>query len=66
MQVMVFPAEWNRLGRTAGPVRNTQMLKEGKPDCALAFHPNLALSKGTKNMVNQLIKAGIPYLVFTK
>lgn len=50
------------VGRPAGPIRNSKMLKEN-PDIhmALAFHSNLQESKGTRNMIGQLEKAGIPY-----
>lgn len=52
-----FPAEWNKYGRAAGPIRNTQMVVEGKPDFVIAFRgPN---SRGTQNMINQARKAGI-------
>jgi len=32
-----FPADWDRYGRSAGPRRNEQMLREGRPDRGLAF-----------------------------
>ena len=55
-----FPANWKRYGRAAGPIRNSQMLKEGKPDVVLAFHENIEASKGTKDMLKQAQKAGLP------
>ena len=64
--VLTFPADWVKYGRAAGPIRNTQMLKEGKPDRVLAFHANILLSKGTKNMVAQAKQAGIPVEVITR
>ena len=36
----VFPADWKKFGRAAGPIRNKQMLTEGKPDLIVAFHPD--------------------------
>jgi len=54
-----FRPEWDKYGRAAGPVRNRQMLMEGRPDLVLAFHDNLEESKGTKDMVRQAQKAGI-------
>lgn len=43
--VLSFPANWNRYGRGAGPIRNQQMLDEGKPRalkaniaCVLYYH----------------------------
>ena len=32
-----FPADWKRHGRAAGPIRNQQMLEEGRPDLVIAF-----------------------------
>lgn len=53
-----YPADWNKHGKAAGPIRNKQMLDEGKPDLVIAFLvPN---SKGTKNMIEQAEKAGVP------
>lgn len=55
--VEVYPADWEKHGKAAGPIRNLQMLKEGKPDLVIAF---LAKdSRGTKNMVEIAQKAGI-------
>jgi hypothetical protein len=56
-----FPADWDQFGRAAGMIRNGQMLKE-HPDIGLvlAFHDNMATSRGTKNMVEQARAAGIP------
>lgn len=54
-----FPADWRRYKRGAGPVRNTQMLVEGKPDLVVAFHDNLDESSGTADMVQQATDAGV-------
>jgi len=54
-----FPADWKKYGRAAGPIRNKQMLDEGKPDLVLAFHTDIEKSRGTKNMVEQSKKRGI-------
>lgn len=32
-----FPADWDTYGKKAGPMRNIQMLVEGKPDLVIAF-----------------------------
>lgn len=53
-----YPADWMRYGRAAGPIRNRRMLEEGKPDLVLAFHADLARSKGTRDMVERAQKAG--------
>ena len=54
-----FPAQWERLGKRAGPLRNIQMLDEGKPDFVVAFHDNLMESKGTRHMVTIADAAGV-------
>lgn len=58
----VFPvaAEWEKHGRAAGPIRNRKMLTD-HPDIELvvAFHADLANSKGTKDMVEIAEARGI-------
>ena len=62
LAVEAYPAQWTRFGRAAGPIRNKQMLVEGKPELVVFFHLNLAASHGTKNMVGQARRAGIRVL----
>lgn len=50
LPVQKFPADWAKLGKAAGPVRNVQMLAEGKPDLVVAFQTPGG-SKGTSHMV---------------
>ena len=52
-----FPADWDKHGKAAGPIRNAQMLTEGKPDICLAFP--LPGSKGTWDMIRKANEAGI-------
>jgi hypothetical protein len=58
-----FPAEWNKFHRAAGPIRNSEMLKIGKPELVVAFHNSIETSKGTKNMINQAVKAKIKIIL---
>jgi hypothetical protein len=60
-----FPADWKKFNRAAGPLRNRAMLKEN-PDLVLAFHDDLAESRGTKDMVNIATKKGVPVYVIGK
>ena len=62
-KVLDFPANWNKYGRAAGPIRNKQMLDEGKPDLVIAFHTDIKNSKGTKNMIEQAEKKGIKVIL---
>jgi YspA, cpYpsA-related SLOG family len=64
-EVKGYPADWARLGRAAGIIRNQQMLDEGEPDLVVAFHDDLEHSKGTGDMVRRARKAGIPVEVVT-
>ena len=54
----LFPAQWNLYGRAAGPIRNQQMLDEGKPDMVVAFPGGT----GTADMVRRAKKAGVKVL----
>jgi hypothetical protein len=64
--VLKFPADWAKYGKSAGPIRNQQMLDEGKPDIVFAFHNDIEHSKGTKDMVTRARKANIKTVVFTR
>ncbi len=50
-----FGADWDKHKRAAGPIRNKQMLVEGKPDLVLAFPGG----KGTRDMIAQARRAGV-------
>lgn len=56
--VTEVPAQWDRHGKGAGPIRNGEMLNL-KPDVVLAFHNNFKNSKGTKNCVDQALKRNV-------
>ena len=59
LQVRVFKADWSKYGKAAGPIRNQQMLDEGKPNLVVAFHNALESSKDTLDMVSRARNAGI-------
>lgn len=58
LSVTVFPANWGKYGRAAGPIRNRQMLDEGQPDKVIAFWDGV--SHGTGDMVRRAMSAGVP------
>ena len=60
-RVDTYPADWNKLGPAAGPLRNTEMVDTLVPgrDVVLFAHPNLSDSKGTGDSVNKAQKAGL-------
>lgn len=59
-----YPALWNKYHDGAGPIRNQQMIDEGKPEIVIAFHTNLPMSKGTADMVLRAKLAKIPVIHF--
>lgn len=59
------PAEWNRYGRAAGPIRN-QVMVDTNPDLCVGWPDNLASSKGTKDCLTRAVKAHIPTYVVTQ
>lgn len=58
VETIGFRADWQRYGKRAGFIRNTQMLNEGRPDLVIAFPGG----SGTEMMTNLSIKAGIQTL----
>ena len=50
-----YPADWKKHGKAAGPIRNQQMLDEGKPDIVVAFPGD----RGTADMIERAKKAGV-------
>lgn len=65
LPVQSFPADWERHGKAAGPIRNQRMLDEGKPDLVLAFHDDIDSSKGTRHMVAIATRAGVRCVVLS-
>ena len=64
LQQEVYPADWAKHGKAAGPIRNQQMLDEGHPDRVIAFRMPGA-SRGTDDMIRRAKRAGIPVEVVT-
>ena len=63
IKVLKFPANWDKYGNGAGHIRNTQMLKEGKPELIGAFSSDIENSRGTANMLTQAEDNGVPYFL---
>lgn len=59
VEIEKYPADWKKHGKAAGPIRNRQMLKKGRPDYVIAFPGG----KGTADMVDIAKKAGVEVLV---
>lgn len=56
-----FYANWRKYGRSSGFLRNERMLAEGKPGLVIAFPTG---GPGTKDMIHQANRAGIPVEIF--
>ena len=50
-----FYADWEKHGKAAGPIRNQQMLDEGKPDLVIAFTGG----RGTEDMCARAERGGV-------
>jgi len=62
IRVRVFPADWEKHGRSAGPIRNGQMaayLAKQQGDKAVILFPG---GRGTANMREQAGRAVLPIL----
>jgi len=63
-----YPADWPRYGNQAGPIRNTQMLKEGKPMVVWAFTHELygggSETHCVADMVNKARRAKVKVKLF--
>jgi len=57
--VRLFPADWNKHGRAAGPIRNRQMAEYAEALIAIPA-PD---SRGTKNMIEEARKRGLQVFV---
>ena len=54
--VRPFPANWFKHGQSAGPIRNRDMLTQGKPHMVIAFPGG----RGTADMINAARAASVP------
>lgn len=63
-EVIRVPADWDRYGKAAGPIRNQRMIDEYDPDQVWAFR-TYGKSNGTDDMVARGEKAEIPTFIVT-
>ncbi len=54
LAVELYPANWKRYGRAAGPIRNEEMVIQA--DCVVAFWDGA--SRGTKSLISYAQKQG--------
>lgn len=59
-----YPADWQKHGNAAGPIRNQRMLVEGKPTVGVGFVDKpLVESLGSHDMAHRLKRAEVPVYV---
>lgn len=58
IEYQTFEAQWGKLGKAAGPIRNVQMLNEGRPDLVVVFPGG----KGTEHTFNTAKKMRKPII----
>jgi hypothetical protein len=56
IDVQPYPADWDKFGRAAGPMRNQIMLDAERPQLCVAFPGG----KGTADMIARSERAGVP------
>lgn len=61
MQVVIFPANWNKYGNSAGVIRNG-LIVEACDQMVLFWDKK---SKGTENTLDKIRKSGKPFEVIT-
>jgi hypothetical protein len=54
--VETYPANWQALGKAAGPIRNQAMIDHGKPELVIAFPTG---GPGTEDMIRKAIASGL-------
>ena len=54
-KLKIFKADWNKYGRSAGPIRNKEMLDYA--DHVIAFYDGI--SKGTGNLLDNTTKHNV-------
>ncbi len=64
MNVETHSADWAKYGKSAIPIRNAEMMTEGRPEVVLAFHANIEDSRVTEDMVIRAREAGIKVQIF--
>lgn len=62
-----YVADWKKYKKSAGPIRNREMLTH-EPDIQLvvAFTNDLKKSRGTKDMITAAVEKGYPVLILTE
>lgn len=58
--VVRYPADWDRYGKRAGPIRNSHMVTLEHPSICLAFIPQGVLCRGTNDCIRKCARLHVP------
>jgi predicted Rossmann-fold nucleotide-binding protein len=61
-EIVTMPAEWEKHGPSAGPIRNQRMVDFCHPDGVVAFPGG----RGTRDMLRRAQRAGLPILAYVR
>ena len=64
LRVIPVPADWQKYGKAAGPIRNQKMLDDYPISRVVAFHDRFDYSTGTKDMVTRAENDGLQVDIF--
>lgn len=64
LMVHVVPADWDKHGKAAGPIRNQRMLEELAPKVCYAFSSRRRATPGTADMCRRARAAGLPIFLW--
>jgi hypothetical protein len=63
LTIKSYPAEWDKYGKGAGPIRNRKQFDREKPEIVVAFHDDLYNSKGTLDMVKYAMSSELETII---
>lgn len=58
-----YEANWKLYGKSAGPIRNSEMLVDFKPNLVIALYKIGAANRGTMDMVEKALKKGVKVII---
>jgi hypothetical protein len=61
--VRKYPAQWEKYGKSAGFIRNTEMIVREQPDVVVAFWDES--SRGTEHAIKEAEKLGVTVMIAT-
>lgn len=63
LKLSIFKADWEQYGKSAGAIRNRQMLRYASKETPVVIAFWDGKSRGTKNMIDQAMEKAITHIV---